>query len=83
MRSLFVVVLLILSAVAKAQTKPHVAKSAALAQRPYMGWSSWSFLRGSPTEEKVKAQVDVALRIIWRNPLRAIWHTSPPRSDFV
>jgi alpha-galactosidase len=58
MRSLFVVVLLILSAVAKAQTKPHVAESAALAQRPYMGWSSWSFLRGSPTEEKVKAQVD-------------------------
>ena len=29
-----------------------------LAQRPYMGWSSWSFLRGKPTEEKVKAQVD-------------------------
>lgn len=23
-----------------------------------MGWSSWSFLRGKPTEEKVKAQVD-------------------------
>jgi alpha-galactosidase len=29
-----------------------------LAQRPYMGWSSWSFLRGKPTEAKIKAQVD-------------------------
>jgi integrase/recombinase XerD len=25
----------------------------------------------------------VALRIIWRSPLRAIWRTSAPRSDFV
>jgi hypothetical protein len=31
---------------------------ATLARRPYMGWSSWSFLRGKPTEEKIKAQVD-------------------------
>jgi hypothetical protein len=29
-----------------------------LAQRPYMGWSSWSFMRGKPTEAKIKAQVD-------------------------
>jgi alpha-galactosidase len=26
------------------------------ATRPYMGWSSWSFLRGHPTEETIKAQ---------------------------
>jgi alpha-galactosidase len=39
------------------QTKPQT-KATVLAQRPYMGWSSWSFLRGKPTEEKVKAQVD-------------------------
>ena len=29
-----------------------------LAQHPYMGWSSWSFLRSKVSEEKVKAQVD-------------------------
>lgn len=29
-----------------------------LAQRPYMGWSSWSFLRSKVSEETVKAQVD-------------------------
>jgi hypothetical protein len=29
-----------------------------LAQRPYMGWSSWSFMRGKPTEARIKAQVD-------------------------
>ncbi|MCU1223749.1 MAG: hypothetical protein JWQ42_1842 [Edaphobacter sp.] len=55
MRSLLILALL--SASALAQSKPHV-KSTILAQRPYMGWSSWSFLRGKPTEEKVKAQVD-------------------------
>jgi hypothetical protein len=30
-----------------------------------------------------ESALTVALRIIWRNPLRAIWHTSPPQSDFV
>ena len=29
------------------------------ALRPYMGWSSWSFLRGDPTEAKVKAQARI------------------------
>jgi alpha-galactosidase len=46
---------------AEAQTKPKTnpgPNTPILAQRPYMGWSSWSFLRGKPTEEKVKAQVD-------------------------
>jgi alpha-galactosidase len=57
-RSLIVLALLTVSVSAQTQTKPHAAKSTALAQRPYMGWSSWSFLRGKPTEEKVKAQVD-------------------------
>ena len=37
---------------------PAQTPSAKFAQKPYMGWSTWSFLRGKPTEEKVKAQVD-------------------------
>src|ERR1700727_516578 len=37
---------------------PAQTPSAKFAQKPYMGWSSWSYLRGKPTEEKVKAQVD-------------------------
>jgi alpha-galactosidase len=32
-----------------------------LARRPYMGWSSWSSLRGTPTEDKVKGQVEALL----------------------
>ena len=31
----------------------------------------------------VPSLMGVALRIIWRNPLRAIWHASIRRSDFV
>jgi hypothetical protein len=52
------VVALLFSSFASAQTKAHTAKAPLLAERPYMGWSSWSFLRSKPTEEKVKAQVD-------------------------
>ncbi len=37
---------------------PAQTPSTKFAQKPYMGWSTWSFLRGKPTEEKVKAQVD-------------------------
>ena len=37
---------------------PAQTPSAKFAQKPYKGWSTWSFLRGKPTEEKVKAQVD-------------------------
>jgi alpha-galactosidase len=55
MRPLLLLALLTIPALP--QTKPH-PKQTTLAQRPYMGWSSWSFLRGKPTEEKVKAQVD-------------------------
>jgi alpha-galactosidase len=39
-------------------TAPAQTPSTKFAQHPYMGWSTWSFLRGKPTEEKVKAQVD-------------------------
>lgn len=30
-----------------------------LAERPFMGWSSWSSIRKKPTEEKIKAAADV------------------------
>jgi hypothetical protein len=30
-----------------------------LADRPFMGWSSWSSIRRKPTEEKIKAAADV------------------------
>jgi alpha-galactosidase len=46
--------LLLAPAIALAQA----SKPEPLAQHPYMGWSTWSFLRSKPTEEKVKAQVD-------------------------
>jgi len=58
MRSLLLLALLALFTSAQAQNHPHATKRTTLAQHPYMGWSSWSFLRGGPTEEKVKAQVD-------------------------
>lgn len=32
-----------------------------LAQHPYMGWSSWSFLRSHPDEQKIKAQADALI----------------------
>ena len=38
------------------------AKSNSLAQHPYMGWSSWSFLRSKVSEETVKAQVDAKFK---------------------
>ncbi len=34
-------------------------KKANSAQRPYMGWSSWSFLRGKPNAAKIKAQARI------------------------
>lgn len=30
-----------------------------LAQRPFMGWSSWSSIRKKPTEENIKAAADI------------------------
>ena len=50
--------LLTLAASAQTRTSAHATNMSTLAQHPYMGWSSWSFLRGRPTEEKVKAEVD-------------------------
>ena len=58
MRRWTVLLLLYASGFAWPQTPASTAKMPALAQRPYMGWSSWSSLRGKPTEEKIKAQVD-------------------------
>jgi len=58
MRRLTVLLILCASAPIWAQSSAPTVTMSTLAQRPYMGWSSWSFLRGKPTEEKVKAQVD-------------------------
>jgi alpha-galactosidase len=44
-----------------AQTPAHTSKGSPLAQHPYMGWSSWSFVRGKPTEEKIKAQAEAMI----------------------
>ena len=57
MRRWTVLLLLCASGFVWPQTAASTAKMSALAQRPYMGWSSWSSLRGKPTEEKIKAQV--------------------------
>jgi alpha-galactosidase len=53
--------LLFLATSAQPQNAGHPERTTALAQRPYMGWSSWSFLRGKPTEEKIKAQADALI----------------------
>ena len=60
MRFQLVVALVVFAACAPAQTgsHPRTAEKVTLGQRPYMGWSSWSFLKGGVTEEKVKAEVD-------------------------
>jgi alpha-galactosidase len=60
MRLPLVVALVVFAACAPAQTgsHPRTAEKVTLGQRPYMGWSSWSFLKGGVTEEKVKAEVD-------------------------
>lgn len=55
MRSLLALVLAATLS-ASAQTKQPK-----LAQHPYMGWSSWSFLRGRVSEETVKSQVDALI----------------------
>lgn len=41
---------------------PHEVSASSyneLADRPFMGWSSWSSIRRKPTEEKIKAAADV------------------------
>jgi len=58
MRSLLTILLFTATFSASAQVKPHTKPQENLAQRPYMGWSSWSFMRGKVSEENVRAQVD-------------------------
>jgi alpha-galactosidase len=61
MRRLSILLMLFGTGLLWPQTAAPSVKMQTLAQRPYMGWSSWSFLRGKPTEEKIKAQVDALL----------------------
>jgi alpha-galactosidase len=58
MRSLPLLLLAALSTSA-----PSLAQSpqTGFAQRPYMGWSSWSLIRSNPTEENIKAQADALI----------------------
>jgi hypothetical protein len=58
MRILIIIGLMSFAAFAQPQTAAHRERTDSLAQRPYMGWSSWSFVRGKPTEEKINAQVE-------------------------
>lgn len=37
---------------------PAAASDNGLSVRPAMGWSSWSFVRRTPTEAKMRAQAD-------------------------
>ncbi len=61
MRKLTLLLLLAAAGAAHAQTEARDSGAATLGQRPYMGWSSWSFFRVDPTEAKVKAQVDALI----------------------
>lgn len=58
-----VVLFTALSLTAAAQTASSVQprKSEQLVAHPYMGWSSWSVLRGHPTEEEIKAQANALI----------------------
>src|SRR5947209_84851 len=51
----FLAVALAVPASVQAQSKPTHEN---FADKPYMGWSSWSLIRGKPTAEKIKAQAD-------------------------
>jgi len=44
---------------AKPQTRATTRQS--FAAKPYMGWSSWSLIRGKPTAEKIKTQADALI----------------------
>jgi hypothetical protein len=61
MRSAILLALLSAAASAQTPTLTHHSASAGFAQHPYMGWSSWSFVRGKPTEEKIKAQAEALI----------------------
>ena len=54
----FALLVLIAARSAAAGAPPHFAK-ANPALHPYMGWSSWSFMRENITEAKIKAQARV------------------------
>ena len=47
-----------LTAAAVDRARPAAATDNGLSIRPAMGWSSWSFVRRSPTEAVIKAQAD-------------------------
>jgi alpha-galactosidase len=52
---------LLLIAVSPATSAPPVSSKTQFAQRPYMGWSSWSFFRDHPSEAIVKEQANALL----------------------
>jgi len=60
MRAIAFLALALLALPASAQTKP-TPEQQSFAAKPYIGWSSWSFLRGHPTEDKLKAQAEAIL----------------------
>jgi alpha-galactosidase len=53
--------LLLLAALSIPATTLAQSPQANFAQNPYMGWSSWSFIRGHPTEANIKAQADALI----------------------
>lgn len=60
MRAIVFVALALFPLPAFAQTRP-AREQQSFAAKPYMGWSSWSFMRGHPTEDKLKAQAGAIL----------------------
>lgn len=61
MRYILTVILCLIAVCGSAQSTSHSSNHTAPAQKPYMGWSSWSFIRGKPTEEKIKAQAEALI----------------------
>ncbi len=65
MRIAALLALLSVAASAQTQSATHSTANskpgAGFAQHPYMGWSSWSFVRGKPTEDKIKAQAEAMI----------------------
>jgi hypothetical protein len=59
----FVSCSILLSGIFSVSTLAPIEASASsynqLAERPFMGWSSWSSIRKKPTEDKIKAAADV------------------------
>ncbi len=61
MRLFVLLTSLCLSISALSQSAVRPQRLSSFAAHPYMGWSSWSFLRGHPTESKIKAQADALI----------------------